>query len=167
VAKHFGRKGASVFWTKWIGKGKPANFSGRITIEDLPTSHIGCLVTFALFRVAGADSEAPFDGDPPPEKYVDVIKLRENDKAPITGPLEFSVERPAGYYYLGIRLIPLYERDGRMVAEVQTFFPLQKPFVLPSANDAKLLIRISWRPIPKENLVDLAVVEPGSGIRRL
>ena len=136
-------------------KGKIA---GQVTIHGLP-SHKFYSASLAFFPVASASSPPPFGGEPPANQYTDESPLKEAED-PEDKPLRFEFERPTGYYYLDVGVIAYLERNGKMFAQVEHFFPLNTPVRIEPDSTRQSDLSVSWPDIPFEELGTYGTIYP-------
>src|SRR5258707_2847600 len=104
---------------------RKGSVAGMVVLRGLPP-HRMYSVSVTLFKVASAAAPPPFGGNPPTDQYRDVASVKEADE-PDDKPLRFQVHRSAGFYYLAVGVIAYLERDGKMFAQVERFFPMTHP----------------------------------------
>jgi hypothetical protein len=132
--------------------------AGTITIGGLPP-HKMYSASVTLFPVASASSPRPFDGDPPPEQWTDTESVKEAGE-PDDKPLRFRIQRPSGFYYLGVGVIAYLEHDGRMLAQVERFFPMSQPCQIRSGADSRVDLAVVWPDIPLDELHSYGTIHP-------
>jgi hypothetical protein len=116
-------------------------------------------VSLSFFRVASASSQPPFNGDPPADAYIDAESVKEAEEHD-EKPLRFRVERPAGFYYLAIGVIAYFEREGKLFAQVERFFPMTRPHQIQQKDTGPVELFISWPDIPFDELGSYGTVYP-------
>jgi hypothetical protein len=111
-----------------------AKLNGTVSVTELPP-HRGLILSLCFFRVEGADTPAPYGGDPPAEAVTDCHQIHkqvdlhtESMQAAIELP--FTVERPAGFYYLQVRAILFRLLAEKMWAQAEQFFYRRRPLAL-------------------------------------
>jgi hypothetical protein len=141
-------------------------FAGQITIDNLPP-HYGLNVSLAFFPVDGPDAEVPYDGDPPgdavtdcPEVYNTVDLDSERDEK--TRSIPFSINHPAGYYYIQLRTLLYRKQDGKVFAQAEQFFFGRRPLALLDDLPA-VTLPVEWPSIPLDELGHYGTVEPQKG----
>ena len=141
-----------------------ARFEGTIAVADLPP-HRGLIVNLCFFRVGAATDPAPHDGDPPAEAVTDSHEVHKqadlNTECSRPGyDLPFVVERPAGFYYLQVRVILFRVRAGQAFAQAEQFFFARRPLPLTERPLGGVTLPVRWPQIPLEELGTYGVVEP-------
>lgn len=137
---------------------KNGALSGEVVLRGLPP-HKMYSVSVTFFRVASASSPPPFNGDPPVDAYIDTESLKEADEAD-GKHLRFRVQRSAGFYYLAISVIAYFERGGKMFAQVERFFPMDRPCQIQQGDSQPIELSVSWPDIPFEKLGRYGTVYP-------
>jgi hypothetical protein len=138
--------------------------NGTIAMTGLP-AHLGMIVDFCFYAVSAADAPAPYDGDPPAEAATDcqqVIKDVElNAESQHTSrDLAFCAERPAGFYYVGVRVV-LFRKDGNKVfAQVEQFFFARRPLPMPDEGEILVTFPVTWPALPLEQLHHYGTISP-------
>lgn len=132
--------------------------TGEVVLRGLPAHKMYC-VTVAFFPVTSASSPAPFDGDTPTNKWTDTANVKETEE-PDNKPLCFSFERAVGFYYLGVKVIAFIERNGKMFAQVERFFPMTHPCEIPAKDEQQIQLAVSWPDIPFDELHNYGTVHP-------
>lgn len=145
----------------------PSNtFAGVVEIDKLP-SHFGLTVRLAFFPVSRADSPPPYDGDPPTDAVTDCVELYnefdlETAIHESTRTIPFSLEHPAGHYYLQLRTLLYRKQNGKVFAQAEQFFFGHRPLALlddlPSVK-----LPVEWPSIPLDGLGHYGTVEPQDG----
>lgn len=137
---------------------RKGTLKGEVVLRGLPPHKMySASVTF--FPVASAAAPPPFAGDPPPERWTDDASVKEADE-PDDKPLHFSFQRAAGFYFLGVGVIAYLERDGRMFAQVERFFPMTRPCEIRADSEQQIELAVSWPDIPFEELQTYGTVHP-------
>ena len=132
--------------------------TGEVVLRGLPP-HKMYSVSVTFFRVDSASSLAPFGGDPPAERWTDTVSVKEA-KEPDDKPLRFSSARAAGCYYLGVGVIAFLERQGKMFAQVERFFPMTCPCEIPAGGEQQIQLAVSWPDIPFDELGSYGTIHP-------
>ena len=131
---------------------------GTVVVHGLPPHKMYSIgVTF--FPVSSSSAPPPFGGNPPTNQYTDYETVKEADE-PDDKPLRFRVQRPVGYYYLEVGVIAYLERDGKMYAQVERFFPMTRPCQIQQASDQRVELTVAWPDIPFEELHSYGTVYP-------
>lgn len=131
--------------------------TGRVVVRGLPSLKMYS-VSLAFFPVSNAASAPPFDGDPAADHYTDEAEVKEVEENREM-PLSFRFEHPAGYYYLGVGVIAYFEREGRMFAQVERFFPMTRPCEIRSSAESQVTFALDWPKIPFEELGSHGVIK--------
>ncbi|MGC3957593.1 MAG: hypothetical protein QM813_06420 [Verrucomicrobiota bacterium] len=137
---------------------KKGTLAGEVRLRGLPP-HKMYSVTVTFFPVGSASSLPPFDGDPPTDKWTDTASVKEAEE-PDDKPLRFRCERVTGYYYLGVGVIAFLERDGKMFAQVERFFPMSQPCEIRAGGEQQVQLAVSWPDIPLDELHTYGTVHP-------
>jgi hypothetical protein len=137
---------------------KKGTLSGEIVLHGLPP-HKMYSVTVTFFSVSSAASPMPFDGYPPTDRWIDTGSVKGAEE-PDDTPLRFSFQRTAGHYYLGVSAIAFLERDGKMFAQVERFFPMTRPCEIHAGSEQKIQLTASWPDIPFDELHSYGTVHP-------
>ncbi len=137
---------------------KKGTLTGEVVLRGLPP-HKMYSVTVTFFPVASAAAPAPFDGDPPTDRWTDTSSVKEAEE-PDDKPLRFSFQRTAGHYYLGVSVIAFLERDGKMFAQVERFFPMTRPCEIRAGGEQQIQLPVSWPDIPFDELHTYGTVHP-------
>jgi hypothetical protein len=131
---------------------------GTVVVHGLPPHKMYC-VSVTFFPVSSSSAPPPFGGNPPANQYVDDESVKEADE-PDDKLLRFRVQRPVGYYYLAVGVIAYLERDGKMFAQVERFFPMTRPCQIQLASDQLVELTVAWPDIPFEELPSYGIVYP-------
>ena len=137
---------------------KKGTIAGEIVLRGLP-SHKMYSVTITFFSVGSASSQPPFNGDPPPNKWRDTAPVKEAEE-PDDKPLGFCFQRASGHYYLGIGVIAFLERDGKMFAQVERFFPMTRPCEIQAGIEQQIQLAVAWPDIPLNELNAYGIIHP-------
>jgi len=137
---------------------KKGTLAGEVALRGLPL-HKMYSVTVTFFPVASASSPPPFDGDPPADKWTDAASVKEAEE-PDDKPLRFSFQRTTGHYYLGVGVIAFLERDGKMFAQVERFFPMTRPCEIQAGVEQQVQLTAAWPDIPFDELHTYGTVHP-------
>ena len=137
---------------------RKGTLKGEVLLHGLPP-HKMYSVTVTFFPVASAASPPPFAGDPPTESWTDGASVKEATE-PDDKPLHFSFERAAGFYYLGVGVIAYMERDGKLFAQVERFFPMSQPCEIRAGGTQQVQLPVSWPDIPFDELHAYGTVHP-------
>lgn len=132
--------------------------AGNVTIRDLPP-HKMYSVSVTFFPVSSSSSPRPFNGDPPPNKWTDTEVVKEANE-PEDKPLRFRLERVSGFYYVGVGVIAYLEQRGKMMAQVERFFPMSRPCQIQSGAEPHLELEVVWPNIPLDELPTYGTVYP-------
>jgi hypothetical protein len=141
-----------------------ARLEGTISLAGLPP-HRGLIVNLCLFPVAGADSPAPYDGDPPAEAVTDCDKVFEGvdlnkESQETTFECGFGVDRPPGYYYVQLRVIMFRARDGKVIAQAEQFFFGRRPLHIAAEPEGRVTLPVSWPSEPLDALHHYGTIHP-------
>lgn len=131
---------------------------GEVRIENLPENKMYS-VSLSLFRVSGPEAPTPYGGDPPGDAYTDEIGIKEAEE-PKDSKLTFEVRRPRGYYHVDVGVIAFIEREGKIYAQVEHFFPLSKPCHIRSGSVENVKLNVTWPAIPFEDLGYYGSIHP-------
>ena len=137
---------------------KKGPLTGNITVRGLP-SHKMYSASVTLFPVDSASSPPPFDGDPPVDKWTDTESVKEADE-PDDKPLRFQLQRVSGSYYLGVGVTVYLERKGRMLAQVERFFPMSRPCQIQPGVEQDVELIVVWPDIPLDELQSYGTIQP-------
>ena len=143
------------------GKG---SLNGKVAVTGLP-SHYGLIITVCFFAVEGPDAPVPYDGDPPGEAATDCEEIYNQvdlgQELP-AGTLEqrFSVQRQMGYYYVQVRAILFRSKEGKALAQVETFFFGRRPLHFTPDPEGEYTFPVSWPATPVEELHSYGTVYP-------
>jgi hypothetical protein len=130
-----------------------AQLAGTISMTGLPPQR-GLIINLCFFPIDDIGSPVPFDGDPPPEAITDCEKLYEsvnldNESRHESFEHSFVIERPAGYYYVQLRVIMFRTRS---FAQTEQFFFARRPVHISSEPEGHFTLPISWPTEPLEAL---------------
>ena len=121
---------------------KKGSINGTVSIDNMPeTKKFSVSVSF--FPVENELSNPPVGLESSARENRDSINIK-NYKEEIESPFPFKAERKSGYYYLDIRVIAYLERDGKLCAQVEHFFPLEKPINIDSKNEVIVDLNPIW-----------------------
>src|SRR5882672_7231312 len=120
--------------------------TGMVVVRGLPP-HKMYSVSVTFFLVGSASTPPPFGGDPPADQYIDDESIKEANE-PDDKPLRFRIQRPAGFYYLAVGVIAYLERDGKMFAQVERFFPMTSPCQIRPGVEQPVELAVTWPDIP-------------------
>src|SRR5262249_51626682 len=139
---------------------------GTIAVTGLPP-HRGLIVSLCFYRVEAADAPAPYGGDPPAEAATDCHELAKQADLDMESlraekDLPFSIERPAGFYYLQVRAILFRTLAGKVLAQAEQFFFGRRPVQIDSEPEGKLTLPVSWPTQAVEELHHHGTVRPQS-----
>jgi len=137
------------------------NVVGKVVITNLPPRR-GVIVSLAFFQVPGADSPAPYDGDPAGDRVTDQAELLndvhlEHARADASLEQEFEVDRPEGFYYLQVRVILVRTQGGKTFAQAEQFFFGRRCLVVPCDG---VTLPVVWPDTPLEELHRYGTVQP-------
>ena len=132
--------------------------AGNVVVRGLPP-HKMYSVSATFFQVASLSSPPPFAGDPPPDQYIDDESVKEANE-PDNKPLHFRVQRTAGFYYLAVGVIAYLERNGKVFAQVERFFPMTRACQIQPGVDLQIELAVSWPDIPFDELQSYGTVHP-------
>jgi hypothetical protein len=137
---------------------RKGTLAGAVTLRGLPT-HKAYSVSIAFFPVPSDSSPPPFGGEPPAENYTDVVCIKDAEDTE-DKPLQFQLRRPSGFYYLGVSVIAFIERDGKMYAQVERFFPMASPIRIEAGATQKIHLTVDWPDIPFDELGYYGTIYP-------
>jgi hypothetical protein len=133
-----------------------ARLEGTIAVAGLPP-HRGLIVSLCVYRVEAADAPAPDGGDPPAEAATDCHEVSnqvdlnaKSSRAAYDVP--FSIERPAGFYYLQVRAILFRTQAGKVFAQAEQFFFGRRPAHVAQEPEGTLTLPVCW---PAQSLEQL------------
>jgi len=132
--------------------------AGAVTLRGLPMCK-AYSVSVALFPVPSDSSPPPFGGEPPAEKYTDEVTIKGAEEAE-DKPLRFQLERTSGFYYLDVGVIAYIERDGKMYAQVERFFPMASPIRIEAGATRQVHLAVDWPDIPFDELGVYGTIYP-------
>jgi hypothetical protein len=143
-----------------------AQLEGAIEIAGLPP-HRGLIVSLCFYRVEAPDAPAPHGGDPPAEAATDCTEVVKQvdlntESSQAAYNLPFSIERPAGFYYLQVRAILFRTQAGKVLAQAEQFFFGHRPVHIASVPAGTLTLPVSWPTQAVEELHDYGLVSPQS-----
>lgn len=136
---------------------------GTVALAGLPP-HRGLIVNLCFFPVPSADTPAPFGGDPPTDAVTDchqVIKQADlnTEVDQLAYDLPFTIQRPAGFYYLQVRVILFRAQAGKMFAQAEQFFFARRPLPLIDQPPGRVTLPVQWPQIPLDELGTDGVIE--------
>jgi len=134
--------------------------AGMVVVRGLPP-HKMYSISVTFFRVGSASTPPPFGGDPPADQYIDDESIKEADE-PDDKPLRFRIQRTAGFYYLAIGVIAYLERDGKMFAQVERFFPMTRPCRIRPGVEQQVELAVAWPDIPFDELGSCGTFYPNN-----
>lgn len=123
------------------------------------------IVNLCFFAVAGADTPAPYGGDPPAEAATDCDKIfeqvdLERESQDPAVEIGFSVERAARFYYVQIRAILFQTKEGKMFAQAEQFFFGKRPIAFGVASQENVTFPVEWPTMGVEDLHHYGTVSP-------
>jgi hypothetical protein len=141
-----------------------ARLEGTIAVSGLPL-HRGLIVSLCFYRVEAADAPVPYGGDPPAEAATDcheVVKHVDLDTETNRAAydLPFSIERPAGFYYLQVRAILFRTQAGKVFAQAEQFFFGRRPVSVGPEPEGALTLPVTWPAQALEELHHYGTVSP-------
>ena len=89
----------------------------------------------------------------------DTASVKEAEE-PDDNHLRFSFQCTAGHYYLGVGVIVYFERDGKMFAQVERFFPMTAPCEVRGGGEQQIQLAVSWPDIPFDELHTYGTAHP-------
>ena len=137
---------------------KNGSIAGLVVVYGLPP-HKLYSVSVTFFPVASASTPPPFAGDPPVDQYIDEESVKEAEE-PDDKSLQFRFQRPEGFYYLAVGIIAFLERNGKMFAQVERFFPMTRPCQIQSGVEAHADLIVTWPDIPFDELHSYGTIYP-------
>jgi len=72
----------------------------------------------------------------------------------------FDIDRAPGYYYIQLRVILFRKRNGKLFAQVESFFFGRRPFQIGTGHEDRLTLPVSWPREPLEALQHYGTVKP-------
>lgn len=137
---------------------------GNLVLSGLPP-HLGMLVSLCFFAVKDRDSPAPYNGDPPTEAATDLEEIvnnmpLKNESRATSFEQNFQAERPAGYYFVQVRVVLFQKRGGKIFGQLETFFFSKRPICFDSTMEQQVTFPVMWPDIPLENLHTYGVFKP-------
>jgi hypothetical protein len=79
--------------------------------------------------------------------------------------LPFSIERPAGFYYLEVRAFLFRGERGSVLAQAELVFYSSRPVVIPQQIEGRLTLPVSWPTLSLEELHPCGDRTRSSGVR--
>ena len=142
-------------------EGQMGNVVGKVVVTNLPPRR-GVIVSLAFFRVPDAGSPAPHGGEPTSEQVTDEAQLLndvhlEREKTDASVEQEFDVDRPAGFYYLQVRVILFRAQAGKTFAQAEQFFFGKRPLPVPCEG---VTLPVAWPDLPLDDLHHHGTVRP-------
>ncbi len=136
---------------------------GQISISNLPP-HRGLIVNLAFFEVDDADSDPPYNGDPPAEAASDCPQLYkgvdlDSEYTVTERDVSFSIKHAPGYYYIQVRAILFREQNGKVFAQAEQFFFGRRPLALIENFDS-VTFPIAWPSTPLGELEHYGTIRP-------
>jgi hypothetical protein len=138
---------------------------GTVALDGLP-AHRGLIVSLCFYPVAAPDAPAPYGGYPPAEAATDCHQVAKQDdlhseSSQVSYALPFSIERPAGFYYLQVRAILFRtQADKGVFAQAEQFFYSRRPLALTEQSPVSVTLPVSWPQLSVEQLHTYGVVKP-------
>jgi hypothetical protein len=136
---------------------------GNIIPHCIPP-HSKSIVSVCLFKVNAENSPLPFDGSPSADRMVDTIEIRDAGN-PLDSPLSFCAEREPGFYHLQVTYIAFLNCEGERVAQLERFFPNQRPTRIDGRKETVVELKFWWPDIPVEELGLCGTFRPGQPCR--
>ena len=138
-------------------------FAGQIKIDKLPP-HYGLVVSLAFFPVDSPNAAVPFDGDPPVDAVTDCWELYnivdlDTQRDEQSASIPFSINCPAGYYYLQLRTLLYRKQDGKVFAQAEQFFFSRRPLEL-LADIPAVTLPVEWPSIAIDDLEHYGTITP-------
>lgn len=132
--------------------------SGTIHLHDMPEV-IDVAVNLNLFRTPSPQAPPPFEGQPPPEYYLDSLEVKGFDQQ---CPLEFRLQRPEGYYHLDVGVMALRRAgNGSLFCQIEHRFPLPRPVqIAENQPQQEVTLDLFWPDMPLEELGHYGTVDP-------
>jgi hypothetical protein len=137
---------------------RKGTINGEIVLHGLP-AHKMFNVTVTFFSVDTNSTPPPFNGDPPVESWTDTSSVKETED-PDDKPLRFSVRHVTGHYYIGVSVIAFIERDGKMFAQVERFFPMTQACEITAGARREIQLVVNWPDIPFDLLGSYGTIHP-------
>ena len=132
--------------------------SGELVLVGMPQCKMFS-ATVHFFSVRSGMDPLPYDGNPPPSAYRDEFSVREAED-PSDKPLRFSIRKPAGFYHIDVGVIAYREVDGKMFAQVEHFFPLERPCEVSAGEEKTVVLQVRWPDVPLEELHHHGTIYP-------
>jgi hypothetical protein len=141
-----------------------AKLEGTIAVAALPP-HRGLIVSLCFYRVEAADAPAPYGGDPPAEAATDCQEVFKDvdlnaESSRAAYDLPFTVERPAGFYYVQVRAMLFRAQTGKVFAQAEQFSFGRAPVHIAEASGGTLTLPVSWPTQALEELRHHGTVSP-------
>jgi hypothetical protein len=141
-----------------------SRLDGIISITGLPP-HRGLMLDLCFYSVPAADAPVPYAGDPPAEAATDSHEVYNKvdlhaELAQTTYELQFSIERPPGYYFLQVRAILFRTQDDKVFAQAEQFFYSRRPVEIPLVTEGQLILPVPWPTEPLDELHHYGTVHP-------
>jgi hypothetical protein len=96
---------------------------------------------------------------PPGNAYRNLTWIKERED-PNNFPLKFSLTKPSGFYFVDVGVIAFREVDGKMYAQVEHFFPNEKPVEIVQNEETFIQLTVKWPDIPLGELGSYGIVYP-------
>ena len=132
--------------------------AGRVVLHGLPP-HKMFSASVSVFRVASATSRPPFGGNPPAHQLKDTVALK-SDEEPEDKPLQFRLERSVGFYHLAVSVIAYIERDDKLLAWVERFFPMTQPCEINPEAEQQVELAVEWPNLALDQLSTYCTFHP-------
>jgi hypothetical protein len=141
-----------------------AKLEGTIAIAGLPP-HRGLIVSLCFYRVDAAEAPAPHGGDPPAEAATDCHEVvnevdLNTESSQSAYDLPFRIERPAGFYYLQVRVILFRMQAEKVLAQAEQFFFGNRPIHIRAELQDMLTLPAVWPTQALEELHHYDTVNP-------
>jgi hypothetical protein len=133
--------------------------TGTVAVHGLPP-HKAYSLSVTFFPVGSASAPPPFGGDPSADQYPDNDESVKGADEPDDKPLRFRAQRSAGFYYLAVGVIAYMERDGKMCAQVERFFPMTRPCQIQRDVEQQVELIVTWPDIPFDELHSYGTFHP-------
>ena len=141
-----------------------ATLNGEVVLSGLPP-HCGLIASLCFFSVAHADAPVPYGGDPPASAVIDCHEIVETvdmhtEVSQEVRELQFTTERPVGFYYLQVRAVLFRARADKLFAQTEQFFFGRRPLPLTEEPSGRITLPVRWPQIPLDELGSFGVITP-------
>ena len=134
--------------------------TGELLLVGMPDCKM-LSATIHFFSARTGSDPLPYDGNLPPSAYHDEFSVREAED-PSDKPLRFRVRKAAGFYHIDVGVIAYREVNGRMFAQVEHFFPLERPCEINAGKEKTVVLQVRWPDVPLAELHHYGTMSPQS-----